>query len=216
MADNLARIRDTLSGRPVKLVAVTKNASLSQMEEAFRLGVTEFGENRVQDALKKRNQLPPQVAEQINWHFVGHLQTNKVKQTVGRFALIHSVDSLRLAQELSKTAFDIETIQPILLQVKLTEDPSKTGFTPDILRAKFREIVNLPNLHVQGLMTMAPLTDDRFIWRRCFNGLKELREELVNEHGVDLHELSMGMTADWQEAVNCGSTIIRLGRAIFG
>lgn len=215
MADNLARVRGMLDGRPVKLVAVTKNASLTQIEEAFRSGVTEFGENRVQDALKKCNQLPPYIVEHVNWHFLGHLQTNKVKQTVGRFVLIHSVDSLRLAEELSRTAC-INTIQPILLQVKLVEDPSKSGFTPATLRAQIREIMSLPSLHIQGLMTIAPFTNDRFIWRRCFNGLKELRDELVKEHGVDLHELSMGMTADWREAIDCGSTIIRLGRAIFG
>jgi pyridoxal phosphate enzyme (YggS family) len=216
VAENLARIKEILGARPVKLVAVTKNADPAQIEEAFQSGVTEFGENRLQDALRKREQLPPYVEEHVNWHFVGHLQMNKVRQTIGRFVLVHSVDSLKLANELSKAASNMSVVQSILLQVKVLADPAKTGFTIEELQSQFAEIKNLPNLSVKGLMTMTPLTDDRVVWRRCFNGLKELRDDLMAAHKVKLDELSMGMTHDWQEAVNCGSTMIRLGRAIFG
>lgn len=215
VADNLARIREAIGEYPVKLIAVTKTASPAQIEEAFKVGVTEFGENRIQDALKRREQLPPQVATQSNWHFIGHLQTNKVKQVIGNFGLIHSVDSLHLAEEISKTAAKQNVIQPILLQVKVAEDPGKSGFSEAQLEQEFPKLLQLSNIKIEGLMTMAPFTEDRFIWRRCFVGLRELRDKLSSDHGVELKELSMGMSGDWQDAIECGATMIRLGRAIF-
>jgi pyridoxal phosphate enzyme (YggS family) len=215
VADNLARIREALGSRPVQLIAVTKRASASQVEDAFAHGVTEFGENRVQDALARKEMLPPPVATGSNWHFIGRLQTNKVKQVIGNFSLIHSVDSLHLAQEISRTAEKKGLVQPILLQVKIAEDPSKAGLSVEDLKQILPEVLKLSHVKVQGLMTIAPLTEDRFVWRRCFVGLKELRDELSRTHGVELKELSMGMTDDWQEAVAAGATMIRLGRAIF-
>ncbi len=215
VASNLARIREAIGTHPVKLIAVTKTASPSQVEEAFASGVTEFGENRLQDAMRRREQLPPNVATNCNWHFIGHLQTNKVKQVLGKFRLIHSVDSLRLAQEISEVAEKQGIIQSILLQTKIEEDPTKSGFSPEQLRQEFAQLSALPNVKIEGLMTMAPFNDDRFVWRRCFVGLKELRDELNKTHNAGLTELSMGMTSDWQEAIACGATMIRLGRAIF-
>lgn len=215
VAANLARINETLADRPVKLVAVTKKAELAQIEEAFALGVTEFGENRIQDALRKREQLSPSLVQGSRWHFIGHLQTNKVKQAVGNFCLIHSVDSLKLAKEISKEACSKGLVQPVLLQVKIIEDPGKSGFEADELHAQFAEIIALDGLEVKGLMTISPLTEDVLTWRRSFSGLRRLRDELERDHGVKLEELSMGMTNDWQEAVDEGATIVRLGRAIF-
>jgi len=215
VAANLARINETLADRPVKLVAVTKQAELAQIEEAFALGVTEFGENRIQDALRKREQLSPSLVHGSRWHFIGHLQTNKVKQAVGTFCLIHSVDSLKLAKEISKEACSKGLVQPILLQVKITEDPAKSGFEADELKAQFAEINALDGLEVKGLMTITPLTEDVLTRRRSFSGLRRLRDELERDHDVKLEELSMGMTNDWQEAVDEGATIVRLGRAIF-
>ncbi|HEY9718488.1 MAG TPA: YggS family pyridoxal phosphate-dependent enzyme [Trichormus sp.] len=215
MADNLARIRQAIGSNSVKLIAVTKTASPSQVEEAFDNGVTEFGENRIQDAIERRESLPPPVATGSNWHFIGHLQTNKVKQAIGNFTLIHSVDSLRLAQEIARVAANKAVTQAILLQVKMADDPAKSGFTPDELREAFPELLKLTHIKIEGLMTITPYTDDRFVWHRCFAGLKELRDELSHQFNLELNELSMGMTADWQEAVACGATMIRLGRAIF-
>ncbi|HEY9774173.1 MAG TPA: YggS family pyridoxal phosphate-dependent enzyme [Planktothrix sp.] len=215
MADNLARIKQAIGSRPVKLIAVTKHATASQIEEAFACGVTEFGENRIQDALARQKELPPQVATNSKWHFIGHLQTNKVKQAIGNFALIHSVDSLRLAKEICDAAAKKGLTQTILLQVKLAEDENKSGLSAEEIKAIMPQLLALPNIKVEGLMTISPLTDDRFIWRRCFAGLKELRDELSQRFGVELKELSMGMTDDWEEAVQCGATMIRLGRAIF-
>jgi len=215
VADNLARIRKALGSNHVKLIAVTKTASASQVEEAFEHGVTEFGENRLQDALRRREELPPSVATTSNWHFIGHLQTNKVKQVVGQFGLIHSVDSQRLVNEVSAVAARKGVEQSILLQVKIVEDDDKSGFVPAELCKIFPALLELPNIKIEGLMAMAPFSEDRFVWRRCFLGLKQLRDELSAKYGVELKELSMGMSADWQEAVECGATMIRLGRAIF-
>jgi len=216
VADNLARIRETIGTQPVKLIAVTKNVGPEGIAEAFRCGVTEFGENRVQDALAKREQLPPSLGANLSWHLIGHLQTNKVKKVVGRFVLVHSVDSLHLAEEIAKEAQARSLVQPLLLQVKLVEDPNKSGFTPDDLRRHFPLVASLPAIEVRGLMTIAPLTESRQIRLQCFAGLRALRDELEQTHQVKLPELSMGMTQDWQEAIGCGATMVRLGRAIFG
>jgi pyridoxal phosphate enzyme (YggS family) len=215
VADNLARIRQTIGASPVKLVAVSKSATPAQIEEAFNAGVTEFGESRIQDALKKMSSLPPSVATNSRWHFIGHLQTNKVRQAVGKFALIHSVDSLHLAEEISRVAAKLGITQSILLQVKIVDDNSKGGFTPETLRQSFDQLRRLPNIRIEGLMTITPLTDDVSVWKRCFTGLKELKDELTKTYDLKLSELSMGMSADWQEAIACGATMVRLGRAIF-
>lgn len=215
VAENIARIRVLIGATKVTLIAVTKNVGTDQIEQAFNCGVTEYGENRVQDALTKQEEMPPHMADKIQWHFIGHLQTNKVKKVVGRFALIHSVDSMHLAEEVSREAQKRSVTQPILLQAKIVEDPTKGGYSPEALRADFEKLIQLPNLSIRGLMTMAPLTDDLDAQRRAFNGLRELRDDLQNIHGVSLAELSMGMSDDWQEAIKCGATMVRLGRAIF-
>lgn len=215
VAANLARIREFIAEQPVTLVAVTKAASLSQIEEAFQCGVTEFGENRIQDAMKKREQLPPSLVQGSNWHFIGHLQTNKVKQAVGQFALIHSVDSQRLAEEISETALKKQIVQSILLQVKVLPDPGKSGFELDELKSSMASLLQLKGIKIEGLMTITPLSDDPDVWCNSFTRLKTLKEELEKTHGITLNELSMGMTNDWKDAIKCGSTMVRIGRAIF-
>jgi hypothetical protein len=216
VAANLARIKEELGVSAVTLVAVTKNVEMARIEEAFKCGITEFGENRVQDALEKQQNVPPYMTDKVRWHLIGHLQTNKVKKVVGKFDLIHSVDSLHLAEEISSEAQKRGIKQPILIQVKMVEDPNKSGFDPAHLISALPQIVAMPGLSVRGLMTIAPLTDDRAVWQEAFCGLARLRDRLQQEHGVELKELSMGMSQDWQEAVKCGATMIRLGRAIFG
>lgn len=184
------------------------------MAEAMQAGVTEFGENRVQEALRKQEQLA--YADSIRWHFIGHLQSNKVKQVVGRFALIHSIDSLSLAAEVSKAALKLQVVQPVLLQVKLAADPSKSGFSPEQLRQEFKRLLDLPGIKIDGLMTITPLTSDEALRKMCFEGLRLLRDELQEVYGVELKELSMGMSQDFAEAIACGSTMVRLGKAVFG
>jgi hypothetical protein len=150
-----------------------------------------------------------------NWHFIGHLQTNKVKQAIGRFSLIQSVDSLHLAQEISRVAAQNDVTQHVLLQVKIADDEAKFGFSAEQLTEVFPQILQLANIQIDGLMTITPLTEDENLWRQCFNGLKQLRDDLEKTHGVSLPELSMGMSGDWQEAITCGATMVRIGRAIF-
>lgn len=216
MADNLACIREAIGTNPVKLIAVTKNVDADSIEEAFRLGVTEFGENKVQDALKKQSDVSASTAAAINWHFIGHLQTNKVKKVVGRFSLIHSVDSLKLAEAIDAQAAKSGVTQDVLLQVKLVADESKSGFTPDELKKQLDALTSLKSIRLRGLMTITPLDASPETQRFCFTGLKLLADELSANHGVELEELSMGMTNDYVEAVGCGSTMVRLGRAVFG
>ncbi|MBX9880256.1 MAG: YggS family pyridoxal phosphate-dependent enzyme [Candidatus Obscuribacterales bacterium] len=215
MADNLARVREAIGAAPVRLVAVTKTASITQIEEAYAAGVTDFAENRVQDAIKKQEQLSPEVADKVTWHFIGHLQTNKINKVIGRFDLIHSIDSFDLAEEVSRAAIAKKIVQPVLLQVKMADDPNKGGFTPDDLKDRFSDLQRLSGIRVDGLMTIAPFTTDNTTWRFCFKGLQLLRSELESVYGVKLKELSMGMTQDYKEAIACGSTMVRLGRAIF-
>lgn len=214
MAANLAQIRDYLGEQPVKLIAVSKAASLSQIEEAIQCGVTDFGENRVQDALNKMQTLSPN-AVQINWHLIGHLQTNKVKLAVGNFTLIHSVDSLRLAKEISATALKKNLTQRVLLQVMVLPDPNKSGFTIEELKSSMSELLSMPGIKIEGLMTITPFTNDNAVWTESFNRLRDLRDELSQTYGIELKELSMGMTNDWRDAVKCGATMVRIGRAIF-
>lgn len=217
VAKNIALIRDLIGATKVTVIAVTKTVETDLIEQAFNAGVTEYGENRVLDALKKQDEMPPSMADKINWHLIGHLQTNKVKKVVGRFALIHSIDSMHLAEEMAREAEKQGVIQPVLLQAKILEDPGKTGFSPEELKANFSALVALPNLKIRGLMTMAPLTQDVDTQRACFNGLRQLRDELQQQDSnVLLEELSMGMTDDWQEAIKCGATMVRIGRGIFG
>lgn len=215
VAQNIARIKDIIGTAPVRLIAVTKNVSADLVYEAFECGVTEFGENRVQDALDKQLQVPPSMADKVQWHLIGHLQTNKVKKVVGKFSLIHSVDSLHLAEVISAEAKKISVVQPILIQVKVVADPGKSGFTPEEIKSEFAKIQALPNLRIEGLMTIAPFTANTDTWQASFGGLRDLRDELEQQYSVQLKELSMGMSGDWQQAIACGSTMVRIGRAIF-
>lgn len=215
VAANLARIRESFGNYQVTLIAVSKYVGIKEMIEAFECGVTEFGENRVQDAIEKQKAMPPHVARHIHWHFIGHLQSNKVKKALGRFALIHSIDSKSLAEELSKEAAKKGVVQKVLLQVKMAEDPGKSGFTPESLKSCFAEMAKLPGIKIEGLMTMTPLTADSALREKCFLALSRLREELQDKHGVQLNELSMGMSDDYREALKYGATMVRVGRAIF-
>ncbi|MBX9685964.1 MAG: YggS family pyridoxal phosphate-dependent enzyme [Candidatus Obscuribacterales bacterium] len=215
VAANLTKIRGQLKDAPVTVIAVSKYVGLPEIKEAIAAGVTEFGESRIQDALKKQEELPAELQKNIRWHFIGHLQSNKAKKAVGRFALIHSVDSFHLAKELSEEAVKQGLEQAILLQVKILNDPAKSGFSPQILQEEFSKIHDLAGLKIEGLMTMTPLTDDKEIWRQCFSGLKQLKLELESTYHLCLPELSMGMSDDYLVAVTCGATLLRIGRAIF-
>lgn len=185
----------------VTLVAVTKTATVDQIMEVYDAGHRDFGENRLQDALPKMLQLP----EDIHWHFIGHLQTNKVAKVVSYFDKIHSVDSIHLAEKIASQ----EIKRPVLLEVNVSGEESKHGFSTDELLRQFDSIQRL-DLQVEGLMTMAPFDAEESVVRNCFRRLRELRDQL------GLKELSMGMTQDWRIAIEEGATFVRIGSAIFG
>ncbi len=216
MADNLARIRDIIGPSPVKLVAVSKGVEVAKIFDAFNLGIKDFAESRVQDAMVKQDLLQAELGKKISWHFIGHLQKNKVSKVVGRFELIQSIDSFELAQIVSQTALAKGICQKVLLQVKVLPDPNKQGFTPDELQADLDKILAMSGIKIEGLMTICPNTACATIWQNCFNRLKLLQSELRQSYGVELKELSMGMSQDYKEAIACGSTMVRLGRAVFG
>lgn len=182
----------------VKLVAVTKNHSWPECEFLYKSGARDFGENRIQEALPKMADSP----QDINWHFIGTIQSNKINKIARRFKLIHSVDSYEIAKKISDYSSEK---QAVLLQVNIAH---KHGFTPDALIADFSKFKDLPNLDIQGLMTMAPQASQDEI-RNTFRTLRELRDSL------HLKELSMGMSDDWRIAVEEGATIIRLGSYLF-
>lgn len=196
---------------PVTIIAVTKTHPAEAVRAAAAAGITAVGENRVQEALSKQMELTDVT---IEWHLIGSLQRNKAKQVVGKFALIHSVDSLALAQDLAKRVAP-GTRQPILIQVNCSAEPQKGGVEPDGLAALVEQVSGLPQLELRGLMTMAELTDDEGRQRSTFRRLRELRDA-TERGGVKLPELSMGMSGDYLAAVDEGTTMVRLGTLLFG
>ena len=194
------------SADEVTLVAITKTVEPSAIRAAFQAGVRQFGENRVQEAKAKLGELE-NIRSRSTWHMVGHLQTNKVKTAIELFDIIQSVDSLRLAEFLSRHAR--ETI-PILLEVNMAGEATKGGFAADEVSQAIKKIGLMPNLEIKGLMTIAPLVRNPEEIRPVFRRLRELRDSL------GLERLSMGMTDDFEVAIEEGATIVRIGRAIFG
>lgn len=198
-----------------KIVAVTKYFDESMILEYYKAGLRDFGENRVVSALDKISKLPEDVRVNSRFHLIGHLQTNKVKLAVGNFYLIHSVDSLKLAKMISQVAQQKGIVQNILLQVNNADEESKFGFSPQELLNCMEEMIKLPSLNIEGLMNIAPLSQDDDYLRNLFKNIKHLKDKIELEHKVKLNQLSMGMSNDFQIAVEEGSTIIRLGRILF-
>jgi len=204
-----------VSGRgpdDVTIVVVTKTVGVSEIRMALDAGARDFGENRVQEFLGKYGLFPD-----ASWHFIGTLQTNKVKDVVGRACLIHSVDSLHLLREIGRRSEQADVVQPVLLQVNVSGEGTKHGFACADVRDALVEASSMPQVEVRGLMTMAPYgrpEDARWVFRE----LAELRDSLKEMplNGVELTELSMGMSNDFRVAVEEGATIVRVGGAIFG
>lgn len=200
----------------VKLVAVTKTVSFERIKEAIDLGLRVFGENRVQEAQKKINACRSDITDcDVEWHMVGHLQKNKVNTAVTLFDLIHSIDSIGLAVELNKHAERMGKIQKVLIQVKLSQEETKHGVLKEDLMDLIKNVAALKNLRLKGLMTMPPFFDKAELSRPFFRQLKDLRD-YIETKGHKLPELSMGMTNDFEVAIEEGATIVRIGTAIFG
>ena len=200
------------SADEVTIVAVTKTVGIEAIGHAIAAGARDFGENRVQEFLGKYGLFPD-----VNWHFIGTLQTNKVKDIVGKTCLIHSVDSLKLLDSIDRKAAETGVVQPVLLEVNVAGESSKHGFAPADLSEVLLEASGSESVQVRGLMTMAPYARPEDV-RWVFRELRELRDSLRGARldGVELDELSMGMSNDFQVAVEEGATIVRVGRAIFG
>ena len=195
----------------ISVVAVSKGRTIDQIKEAIDVGITDIGENRVQEAVSKYKEIRnTEYARRIKWHMVGHLQTNKVKDAVKIFDLIHSVDSLHLAEEISKQASKINKVQDMLLEVKTSPEISKFGLKHNEVIEVIKDIVKLKNINIKGLITIAPVVDNPEKTRPYFRILRELKDTINN-----MPYLSMGMTDDYQVAIEEGSNMIRLGRAIF-
>lgn len=219
LAGRVGQVRDAIREHqaragwthPVTIIAVTKTHPAEAVTAALAAGLTAVGENRVQEALAKQEALPGVPAE---WHLIGSLQRNKARQAVNRFALIHSVDSLALAQELDRRAA-AGSRQRVLVQVNCSAEPQKGGVEPEELPALLAAVARLDRLELQGLMTMAALTEDLAVQRQAFRLLRELRDAAQGQ-GHPLPELSMGMSGDYLVAVEEGATMVRLGTLLFG
>lgn len=220
----LARLRIAVgrAGRPledVTLVVVTKGIGLSLIYEALDCGLVHIGESRIQETAIKYNALNQYAARRerrIIWHMIGHLQVNKVKDAVYFFNLIHSVDSFRLARAINAEAQRVGKIQEVLIQVNVSGEPSKSGFSPDVLMGELEQMKGLAHIKIAGLMTIAPLTADLLVSRSCFHRLRELRDDISRHGFYALTVLSMGMTHDFEVAVEEGASLVRIGTAIFG
>jgi len=195
----------------IQLLAVSKTQPAEAIQEAIRVGITHFGENKVQEARGKIDELGRGV-----WHLIGHLQSNKVKEAVRLFDSIESVDRADLAQEINHRAEDLGKIQSVLLQVNIAGESTKFGCAPDAARALAEVINNLPQLGLQGLMTIAPYSPEPEKSRPHFAGLRELRDRVEADTGLRLPVLSMGMSGDFAVAIEEGSTCVRIGTALFG
>jgi len=203
------------SGRSVddvELVAITKTHPAEKVREAIEAGQTLFGESRVQEARAKIPELP----SNIRWHFVGHLQKNKIRHALPLFEIIHSIDSLALAQDINRIAQE-EGLHPrVLLEVNVAGEGSKFGFAPDKLREQMQELLALARLSIEGLMCIPPLGVESEDSRKFFVQVRELRDSLEKEFSVKLPQLSMGMTQDFAIGIDEGATLVRVGTAIFG
>src|SRR5467141_4304659 len=218
---NLAHVREQIAQAAAKaghavneieLVAISKTHEPAKVREAVEGGQTLFGESRVQEARAKI----PELSSNIRWHFVGHLQKNKVRQALPLFEMIHSVDSLTLAQDINRIAEEEGLYPRVLLEVNVAGEGSKFGFAPEKLREDLENLLALSRLSILGLMTIPPIAEEAEASRKYFVQLHELRDRLQTEFHVDLAQLSMGMTQDFAIAVEEGATLVRVGTAIFG
>jgi hypothetical protein len=211
-----AAIRSGRNPFDVTLVAVTKTVDAGRIKEAVSLGLRVFGENRVQEAQKKIEQCKEECADcQVEWHMIGHLQKNKAKIAVRLFDLIHSIDSIGLAEEVNTCASKENKVQKVLIEVKLAEEETKQGVAKENLMGLIRAATTMKNLKLTGLMTIPPFFEDPEMARPFFRELRELRDN-AEKNGYALPELSMGMTNDFEVAILEGATMVRIGTGIFG
>lgn len=212
---NVEEIKSKIVPYNPTIVAVTKYFDESQIVKYYELGFRDFGENRAKDAVEKIAKLPSEILENSRFHLIGHLQTNKVKLVVGKFYLIHSVDSLKLAKCISEEAKNQGIKQKILLQINNANEEQKSGFSPKEIEEQFKEIQKLDGIEIEGLMNMAPLNSTEEELHYLFGNIKQIKDRLESKFEVKLKQISMGMSNDYEIALAEGATIIRLGRILF-
>ena len=206
--------RSERNAETAHLIAVSKTKPVSMLQQAYDAGIRDFGENKVQEILEKYDKLPGD----IRWHMIGHLQRNKVKYIIDKVCLIHSVDSLRLAEEISKEALKHNLTMPILIELNIAEEDSKFGLSFAECEEMIRQISTLPNLQIKGLMTVAPFVENAEENRQYFKTMKQLSVDIETKNidNVCMDILSMGMTGDYEVAIEEGATHVRVGTGIFG
>lgn len=224
IADNIEAVKANIAGAAaeyprfsapsVQLIAVTKTLGVDKIREAYDWGQRDFGENRVQEILEKYPAFP----EDVRWHLIGHLQTNKVKYIVDKVAMIHSLDSIKLAEEIEKRAAAIDRVIPCLIQVNIADEDTKFGLQKEATLDFVKEMIRFPHIAVEGLMTIGPHVAEEEAISAVFRELRELKEEIaaLALPGVKMRELSMGMSSDYPLAVREGATMVRVGTTIFG
>ena len=215
ISKNIEKIKLQIAPYKPTMIAVTKYFDESQIIKYYELGLRDFGENRVKDALEKMNKLPEDIRQTSRFHLIGHLQTNKVKLAVGNFDLIQSVDTVDLADKINEEAAKKGIVQKVLLQINNAKEPQKSGFYPEFIKESFRQILNMKSLQVQGVMNIAPLgiSDEKL--HSLFKNIKQIHDELQLEFELELGQISMGMSKDYMIALREGATMIRLGRILF-
>lgn len=198
----------------VLLIAVSKTKPVSMMEEVMAAGIADFGENKPQELKEKYEVLP----KNLKFHMIGHLQRNKIKYIIDKAVMIHSIDSLRLAEAVNEEAGKRGIVMPVLVEINMAGEASKFGLSPEIAEAFIRQISVLPNIHVEGLMTIAPFVEDAEENREYFAKLRKLYVDIKSKNidNVSMHHLSMGMTGDYEVAIQEGATMVRVGTGIFG
>lgn len=223
LTENLQRVEEKIAGacaragrkrEEVTLVAVSKTKPVQMLQTVYDAGIRDFGENKVQEMCDKMGGLAPD----IRWHMIGHLQTNKVKYLIGHTALIHSVDSLHLAQEIEKQAKKSDLVVPVLIEVNIAEEESKFGIRAKESLSLVRAVAELSHVRIQGLMTIAPYVENPEDNRAYFRRIRQLSVDIASENidNVSMECLSMGMTGDYEVAIEEGATIVRVGTGIFG
>ncbi len=211
----------------VTLIAVSKTKPVSMIEKAYELGIRHFGENKVQELVDKYNELDKKFGNSIQWHQIGHLQRNKVKQVIDKAVLIHSVDSLRLGQKIEEEAAKKNIVCDILIEVNIANEETKYGVNPDDLIPLFMELIRMPHIRVRGLMAVPPIVDDPEKNRKYFSKLRQLFIDIKSKNidnddnkiyfdSDNFNILSMGMTNDYEVAIEEGATMVRIGTGIFG
>lgn len=212
---NLLQIKQKIEPYTPNIIAVTKYFDHTAIIESYNAGIRDFGENRVFDAVAKIELLDDEIRKNSRFHLIGHLQKNKVKKAVGNFDLIQSVDTLELAQAIDAEAVKKEIKQKVLIQINNAKEPQKSGFYPEEILEVFGDLLKLQNIEIKGLMNMAPMIEDREEILRLFKEIAELKMQLENKFQIQLDELSMGMSGDYELAAQAGATIIRIGRVLF-